>query len=128
MAQKVQYYNATTILMPSSYTMFTPETPPETAKRLITIADRTVCRLALDIINGKSNMRSFKTPFYLKLHYRIMYKFFRKYWCLSFGSILRCRTSAYLAAFAPKSALWAPLLWKTAARLARWLPAMRALF
>ncbi|ACC98980.1 4Fe-4S ferredoxin iron-sulfur binding domain protein [Elusimicrobium minutum Pei191] len=76
--KKYNIMTATTILMPSSFTVYTPPTPPETAKRLVAIADRTMARMAQDIVAGKSNMRSFKTPWFLKLHYRILFKFFRK--------------------------------------------------
>ncbi|WP_424245462.1 ferredoxin [Elusimicrobium posterum] len=76
--KKYNIMTATTILMPSSFTVFTEPMAPEQAKRLVAISERTMARMAKDIVAGKSNMKSFKTPWFLKLHYRLMHKFFRK--------------------------------------------------
>ncbi|MDR0291723.1 MAG: EFR1 family ferrodoxin [Elusimicrobium sp.] len=76
--KKYNITTATTILMPNSFTVYTNPMPPENAHRLVNIAERTLGRLAADIVAGKSNMRAFRTPWFLRLHYRLMFKYFRK--------------------------------------------------
>ena len=75
--KKIEVNTATTILMPSSFTVYTDPMPLENAKRLVSVAERSLSRLAADITAGKHSARGFYTPWFLKPPYFIMHLGFR---------------------------------------------------